>query len=79
MAAHRPRHGDQRPPIAGLGVSDVYPIARSHILDAWLHDANILLIGAQAVMNRVGSRVRFAARADLAVDVRDVPRDSAQA
>src|SRR5205823_9388078 len=58
---------------------DADPILSPRVLDTRLHYAGILTLRCQAVPNRVRCRVGFAAGADLAVDVCDVPRDGAEA
>src|SRR5436309_9914619 len=45
----------------------------------WHKGRRCALVGCQVVSDRVRGCVGFAARADLAVDVCDVPRDSAEA
>src|SRR5213592_1695311 len=59
-------------------ISDVHAIARLGVLDARLHRPTLPL-DRQVVTNSVRGCVGFAAGADLAVDVRDVPRDRSQA
>src|SRR5439155_5380791 len=79
MTKRRRPHPEKVPSLACDAVSDAHAITRLRVLDARLHDANILLIRRQAVSHGVRRCVDLAAGADLAVDVRDVPRHGAQA